>query len=96
MKFAKWICAPTDTGSAAVVFKRSFAAEKVSRAIIKVSGLGTYEARINGIKIGMLCYTYSSGLSDKGIPRLNGNSPMENEQLINWFYNRNPQKKSPQ
>ena len=49
-------------------------------------------AEVNGIKIGMLCYTYSSGLSDKGIPRLNGNSPMENEQLINWFYNRNPQK----
>jgi len=47
---------------------------------------------VNGIKIGMVCYTYSSGLSDKGIPRLNGNSPMENEQLINWFYNRNPEK----
>ena len=47
---------------------------------------------VNGIKIGMLCYTYSSGLNDAGIPRLNGNSPMENEQLINWFYNRNPQK----
>ena len=47
---------------------------------------------VNGIKIGMLCYTYSSGLSDAGIPRLNGNSPMENEQLINWFYNRNPEK----
>ena len=52
MKFAKWICAPLDTGSAAVVFKKSFAAENVSRAIIKVSGLGTYEARINGEKIG--------------------------------------------
>ena len=47
---------------------------------------------VNGIKIGMVCYTYSSGLNDAGIPRLNGNSPMENEQLINWFYNRNPQK----
>lgn len=49
-------------------------------------------AEVNGIKIGMVCYTYSSGLSDAGIPRLNGNSPMENEQLINWFYNRNPEK----
>jgi poly-gamma-glutamate synthesis protein (capsule biosynthesis protein) len=49
-------------------------------------------AEVNGIKIGMVCYTYSSGLSDKGIPRLNGNSPMENEQLINWFYNRKPEK----
>ena len=47
---------------------------------------------VNGIRIGMVCSTYSSGLSDKGIPRLNGNSPMENEQLINWFHNRNPQK----
>ena len=47
---------------------------------------------VNGIKIGMVCYTYSSGLSDAGVPRLNGNSPVENEQLVNWFYNRNPQK----
>ena len=71
---------------------------------VRGAGLGTIGTRlnedeprysivdVNGIKIGMLCYTYSSGLSDKGIPRLNGNSPMENEQLINWFYNRNPQK----
>ena len=71
---------------------------------VRGAGLGTIGTRmteeeprysivdVNGIKIGMLCYTYSSGLSDKGIPRLNGNSPMENEQLINWFHNRNPQK----
>lgn len=71
---------------------------------VRGAGLGTIGTRlnedeprysiidVNGIKIGMVCYTYSSGLSDKGIPRLNGNSPMENEQLINWFYNRNPQK----
>ena len=52
MKLAKWISAPVDTGSAAVVFKRSFAAENVIKAVIKVSGLGTYEARINGEKIG--------------------------------------------
>ena len=71
---------------------------------VRGAGLGTLGTRmneeekrysivdVNGIKIGMLCYTYSSGLSDKGIPRLNGNSPMENEQLINWFYNRKPEK----
>jgi len=47
---------------------------------------------VNGIKIGMVCYTYSSGLSDKGLPRLNGNTPVENEQLVNWFSNRNPEK----
>ena len=71
---------------------------------VRGAGLGTIGTRltedeqrwsmveVNGIKIGMLCYTYSSGLSNEGIPRLNGNSPMENEQLINWFYNRNPEK----
>ena len=71
---------------------------------VRGAGLGTIGTRlneeekrwsmveVNGIKIGMVCYTYSSGLNDKGIPRLNGNSPMENEQLINWFYNRNPEK----
>ena len=32
MKLAKWISAPVDTGSAAVVFKRSFAAENVIKA----------------------------------------------------------------
>ena len=71
---------------------------------VRGAGLGTIGTRmteeeprysiveVNGIKIGMVCYTYSSGLDGKGIPRLNGNSPMENEQLINWFYNRNPEK----
>ena len=71
---------------------------------VRGAGLGTIGTRlsedeprwsmvdVNGIKIGMLCYTYSSGLNDAGIPRLNGNSPVENEQLVNWFYNRNPQK----
>lgn len=71
---------------------------------VRGAGLGTIGTRlneeeprysiveVNGIKIGMVCYTYSSGLDGNGIPRLNGNSPMENEQLINWFSNRNPQK----
>ena len=71
---------------------------------VRGAGLGTIGTRlteeeprwsivdVNGIKIGMVCYTYSSGLSDKGIPRLNGNYPVENEQLVNWFYNRNPEK----
>ena len=71
---------------------------------VRAAGLGTIGTRlneeeprysivdVNGIKIGMLCYTYSSGLSNEGIPRLNGNSPVENEQLVNWFYNRNPEK----
>ena len=71
---------------------------------VRGAGLGTIGTRlteeeprysivdVNGIRIGMMCYTYSSGLDGNGIPRLNGNSPMENEQLINWFSNRNPQK----
>ena len=71
---------------------------------VRGAGLGTIGTRlteeeprwsivdVNGIKIGLVCYTYSSGLSDKGIPRLNGNYPVENEQLVNWFYNRNPEK----
>jgi len=71
---------------------------------VRAAGLGTLGTRlseeedrytiveVNGIKIGMICYTYSSGLSSEGVPRLNGNSPVENEQLVNWFYNRNPEK----
>jgi len=47
---------------------------------------------INGIKIGMVCYTYSSGLSNDGRPRLNGAGAMEEPALANWFHNRNPEK----
>jgi len=47
---------------------------------------------INGIKIGMVCYTYTSGLSNAGKPRLNGNTPVEKPELVNWFSNTNPQK----
>ena len=71
---------------------------------VRGAGLGTIGTRaseeeprysivdVNGIKIGMVCYTYTSGLDGNGIPRLNGNSPMENEQLINWFHNKNADK----
>lgn len=47
---------------------------------------------INGIRLGMICYTYTSGLSDAGVPRLNGNSPVEKPELVNWFHYRNPDK----
>ena len=47
---------------------------------------------INGIKIGMVCYTYTSGLSNAGKPRLNGNTPVENPELVNWYSNTKPQK----
>ena len=47
---------------------------------------------VNGIRLGMICYTYTSGLSDAGVPRLNGNSPVEKPELVNWFHYRNPDK----
>ena len=47
---------------------------------------------VNGIKIGMICYTYTSGLSNDGRPRLNGAGAMEEPALANWFHNQNPQK----
>ena len=47
---------------------------------------------VNGIRLGMICYTYTSGLSDAGGPRLNGNSPVEKPELVNWFHYRNPDK----
>ena len=46
---------------------------------------------INGIKIGMVCYTYSSGVAGKR-PRLNGSAAMEEPALANWFHNQNPEK----
>lgn len=73
--------------------------EKVRGAGLKTLGSRMNEeekrydiVEVNGIRIGMICYTYSSGLSEDGRPRLNGNSPMEEPALINWFYNRNPEK----
>ena len=41
---------------------------------------------INGIKIGMICYTYSSGMKD-GKPRLNGGLPFQEPELVNYFSN---------
>ena len=52
MKFAKWIVSPVRNDGEAVVFKKSFSGEGVARATVKVSGLGTYRALINGVKIG--------------------------------------------
>lgn len=60
------------------------------------SRLSTDEPRysiveVNGIKIGMVCYTYSSGLKGSK-PRLNGAAAMEQPNLINWFHNQKPEK----
>ena len=40
---------------------------------------------INGIKVGMLCYTYATGVDSKGAPQLNGNAAMSEAGLCNYF-----------
>ncbi len=42
-------------------------------------------AEINGIKVGMLCYTYATGVDGKGAPQLNGNAAMSEAGLCNYF-----------
>ena len=42
-------------------------------------------ADINGIKVGMLCYTYATGLGENGAPRLNGNAPIAEAGICNYF-----------
>ena len=39
---------------------------------------------INGIQVGMVCYTYTTSMSGEK-PRLNGNTPVENPALVNFF-----------
>ena len=39
---------------------------------------------INGIQVGMVCYTYATSMSGEK-PRLNGNTPVENPALVNFF-----------
>ena len=39
---------------------------------------------VNGIRIGMTCYTYTMKMVD-GVPSLNGGLPLENPALVNWF-----------
>lgn len=40
---------------------------------------------INGIPIGMVCYTFTTSMLE-GKPRLNGDNPVENPALINYFF----------
>ena len=56
--------------------------------------LGTYASEdepkwtivdINGIKIGMLCYTWASNITEDGRPSLNGNQAIERSGLCNYF-----------
>ena len=44
---------------------------------------------INGIKIGMLCYTYAFSVNEKGCPSLNGMPHIAEYGLCNYFYNGN-------
>ncbi len=71
---------------------------------VRAAGLDTFGTRlseeenryqvvdVNGIKIGIICYTYTSGISGDGRPRLNGNTPVEQPNLVNWFEIRKPEK----
>lgn len=60
--------------------------------------LGTYASadetkwtivEINGIKIGMLCYTWAFGVTEDGRPSMNGNQSIEKAGLCNYFYTKN-------
>lgn len=44
---------------------------------------------VNGIKIGMLCYTYATGVTSDGRPSLNGLSPVSETGLVNYFMENN-------
>jgi len=46
---------------------------------------------INGIRIGMVCYTYTMTMSG-GKPRLNDNSPVEKPEQLNYFTTSNLEK----
>ena len=53
MKHQQWIKSPVETGSSAVTFSRRFGWNSDGgRAVIRMSGLGVYQAYINGQKIG--------------------------------------------
>ncbi len=44
---------------------------------------------VNGIKIGMLCYTYATGVTSDGRPSLNGLSAVAEAGLVNYFMTNN-------
>ena len=60
--------------------------------------LGTYASaderkwsiqNINGIQVGMLCYTWASGVTNDGRPSLNGNMAISEVGICNYFYSGN-------
>lgn len=53
MKHQQWIQSPVETGSAAVTFQKTFETNgTVADAVLKVSGMGVYNAFLNGQKLG--------------------------------------------
>jgi len=44
---------------------------------------------INGIKIGMVCYTYATGVTSDGRPALNGNAHISKKGIVNFFMENN-------
>ncbi len=44
---------------------------------------------INGINVGMLCYTYATSVNEQGCPSLNGMPKIAEYGLCNYFYNGN-------
>ncbi len=61
----------------------------------ELEALGTYLSadeqkwvvkEINGIQVGMVCYTYASYVSKDGRPSLNGNPPVGEPGLCNYFF----------
>jgi len=44
---------------------------------------------VNGIKIGMTCFTYATGVSADGRPALNGNAQLGEAGLVNYFMESN-------
>ena len=63
-----------------------------------LENLGTYASadetkwtiqEINGIHIGMLCYTYATGVTEDGRPSLNDNAAISEAGICNYFYSGN-------
>ena len=42
-------------------------------------------AQVGDIRIGFVCYTYTTSMGENGRPRLNGNAPVEKPELVNFF-----------
>ena len=70
-------------------FKRTIEVSREKGLMVLGSRLTEEEPRyavvdLNGIRVGMVSYTYTTSMSG-GKPSLNGNSPVENPALVNYF-----------